>query len=218
MVGFRYRLNELKKYPETLFAQKTFDIADGEATVDADVNVEDKTVAAQVKWVSDKLLDGVKTTLNLHGDSKDMLTRVGAEFEKDIDGKNLEVRGDYNLADSRLDAEAKLRADKTTAEVAFNTGDEDIRIQLSHDLDANNAPKGSYSTKSGEIAYGWTRKWEGGELDGTYHPSNGGRAVLEWTDKGAIGDWKTRSFYTLNGSIFTTSRQKYLLISKYSIT
>jgi len=186
-------LNELKKYPETLFAQKTFDIADGEATVDADVNVEGKTVAAQVKWVSDKLLDGVKTTLNLHGDSKDMLTRVGAEFEKDIDGKNLEVRGDYNLADSRLDAEAKLRADKTTAEVAFNTGDEDIRIQLSHDLDANNAPKGSYSTKSGEIAYGWTRKWEGGELDGTYHPSNGGRAVLEWTDKGAKGDWKTRA-------------------------
>ena len=182
----------MKKYPDTLFAQKTFEVADGEATVDADLNVEDKSVAAQVKWVSDKLLDGVKTTLNLHGDSKDKLTRVGAEFNKDVDGRTIELKGDYHLADSRLDAEATLTQDKTTAEIAFNTGDEDIRLQLSHELDDNNVPKGSYSTKTGEVSYGWTRKWEGGEIDGTYHPQNGGRAVLQWTDKGAQGNWKTR--------------------------
>jgi len=193
VVGFRYKLNELKKYPETLFAQKTFDVADGSATVDADLNVEGKTVSVAAKWVTDKLMDGVKTTLNLNGDSKDKVTSVGGEFNKDVNGNDVTIKGCYRVSDSRLDVEGKVSHDKATAEVTYNTGDEDIGLSLKYDLDESNSPKGSYSTKSGEVAYGWTRKWEGGELDGTYHPGNGGRAVLEWTDKGNKGDWKTRA-------------------------
>jgi len=191
VVGFRYRLNELKKYPETLFAKKTLDIADGQATVDADLNIDGKTLNVAAKWVSDKLVDGLKTTLHLEGNNKDMLTSVGAEVVKDVDGNNVELKGHYQLSDQKANLGAKINRDKSTAKVSFNTGDEDLQIELSHDLDANNAPKGSYSTKTGEIAYGWTRKWNGGELDGTYHPGNGGKAVLEWTDKGSRGDWKT---------------------------
>lgn len=117
------------------------------------------------------------------------------------------------VADQKVRANGKVVVDKTTAEVAYNTADEDLQLSVSHDLDANNTPKGSYSTKTGEVAYGicfdsfdiisqshhickclgWTRKWNGGELDGTYHPGNGGKAVLEWTDKGSKGDWKTRA-------------------------
>jgi len=193
VVGFRYKLNELRKYPETLFAKKSMEIADGQATVDADVNLDSKTVAVNAKWVSDKLLDGVKTTLHLEGNNRDMLTAVGAEINKNVDGRDVELRGTYNVADQKVRANGKVVMDKTTAEISYNTADEDLQLHLSHDLDSNNSPKGSYSTKTGEVAYGWTRKWNGGELDGTYHPSNGGKAVLEWTDKGARGDWKTRA-------------------------
>jgi len=193
VVGFRYKLNELKKYPETLFAKKTLDVADGQATIDADLNIDGKTVAVAAKWVSDKLVEGVKATLHLEGNNKDYLTQVGAEVNKNIDGKDVELKGTYNVADQKVRANGKVVVDKTTAEVAYNTADEDLQLSVSHDLDANNTPKGSYSTKTGEVAYGWTRKWNGGELDGTYHPGNGGKAVLEWTDKGAKGDWKTRA-------------------------
>jgi len=206
VVGFRYKLNELKKYPETLFAKKTFDVADGEATVDADVNVDDKSLSANVKWVSDKLVDGMKTTLRFSGNSNEKITSIGAEINKNVDGRDVELKGTYNLGDSRLDANGKVVVDKTTAEVSYNSGDEDIRLQLSHDLDDHNTPKGSYSTKTGQVAYGWTRKWEGGELDGTYHPDNGGRAVLEWTDKGNQGDWKTRAEVPLANNEIGNSR------------
>lgn len=191
VVGFRYKLNQLKKYPETLFAKKTIDIADGQATVDADLDIDGKTVSVAAKWVSDKLVDGLKTTVHVEGNNKDYLTSVGAEINKDIDGNNVELKGVYNVADQKVRANGKVVRDKTTAEVSFNTADEDLQLHLSHELDANNAPKGSYSTKTGEVAYGWTRKWTGGELDATYHPGNGGKAVLQWTDKGSQGDWKT---------------------------
>jgi hypothetical protein len=94
---------------------------------------------------------------------------------------------------------AKVRHEKTTAEVGYNTADEDITVAVSHDLDDHNTLHPSYSTKTGHVSYGWTRKWNGGELDATYHPSDK-KAELEWTDKGTLGDWKTRAEVPLDDS------------------
>jgi len=187
VVGFRYKLNEAKKLPETLFAKKTFAVADGTATVDADLDVNSKRVSVAAKWVSDRL----GLTVSADADSKDHLTRVGAEKTERIENNDLVLKGSYDVANQKISAAAKVTRDKTSAEASYNTADEDMTITVSHDLDEVNTLHPSYSTKSGKIAYGWTRKWNGGELDANY--VHGDKAVLEWTDKGNRGDWKTKA-------------------------
>jgi len=187
IVGFRYKLDQARKVPQSLFAKKSFDVADGTATVDADLDVASKTVSVAAKWVSDKL----GLTVSADANTKDHLTSLGAEKTEKIDGNDITLRGQYNLADQKVKASAKVVHDKTAAEASYNTADEDIVVSVSHDIDDVNTVSPTYSTKSGKLSYGWTRKWNGGELDATY--VSGDKAVLEWTDKGKLGDWKTKA-------------------------
>jgi len=187
IVGFRYKLNQARRTPDTLFAKKTFDVADGKATVDADLDVGSKTLSVAAKWVSDKL----GLTVNADANSKDHVTRVGAEKTESIDGNDVTVRASYDVHSNKIKASARVTHDKTSAEASYNTADEDIVLAVSHDLDDQNTLSPTYSTKSGKVAYGWTRRWNGGELDATY--ISGDKAILEWTDKGKLGDWKTKA-------------------------
>ena len=194
VVGFRYKLNSNKKTPDSLFAKRSVEIADGTATVDADLEVDSKKLSVAAKWVSDKL----GLTINAEGNSKDSLTRVAAEKSEKFDGNDVTLRGDYNIATQKVKAAAKVSRDKTSAEAQYNTADEDMVINVSHDLDDRNTLSPSYSTKSGKLSYGWTRKWNGGELDATYH--TGDKVALEWTDKGHAGNWKTKAEVPLEDS------------------
>jgi len=187
VVGFRYKLNELKKYPENLFAKKSFEVADGTATVDADVHLDSKILSVAAKWVSDK----TGLTLHANGDSKNQLNSVGLESSQKVNNQDLTLKGSYDVHSQKTQVSAKVRHEKTEAQASYNTADEDLVLAVSHDLDDQNTLSPTYSTKTGHVSYGWTRKWNGGELDTTFHPGN--KAVLEWTDKGHLGDWKTKA-------------------------
>jgi len=194
VVGFRYKLNQSKKTPDTVFAKKSFEVADGTATVDADLDVTSKRLSVAAKWVSDKL----GLTVNADANSRDHLTKIGAEKSEKFDGNDVVLRGSYDVSSQKVKASAKVVHDKTAAEASYDTADEDIVVSVSHDLDDTNTISPTYSSKTGKISYGWTRKWNGGELDATYH--SGDKAVLEWTDKGNKGDWKTKAEVPLEDS------------------
>jgi len=187
VVGFRYKLAQMKKVPESLFAKRSLDIADGTATVDADYELGGKTLNIAAKWVSDKL----GLSMHAEGNTKDKLTEIGASTKQEINGKKITLTGDYDLVNKKLDTTASLNLQDTTAEINYNNVDKDVVLAVSHDYDNRNTISPSISLTSGHVTYGWTRKWDGGSLETTYHP--GDKAVLEWQDKGASGTWKTKA-------------------------
>jgi hypothetical protein len=186
VVGFRYKLNQLKKYPENLFAKKSFEVGEGTATVDADVHLDSKVLSVAAKWVSDKM----GLTLHAEADTKSQLNSIGFEVDS-FSGEDVYIKGSYDLHTKQSKWSAKLKREQTEAQASYNTADENLILAVSYDVDDHNSLKPTYSIKTGHVSYGWTRKWNGGELDTTFHP--GDKAVLEWTDKGHLGDWKTKA-------------------------
>lgn len=188
VVGFRYALGNLKKAPESLFAKRTYDtpIIDGAATVDVDYNLDSKVFAVDSKWVGK---DGIE--LSAKGDSKDKLISVGASATQVIEGKNVLLTGSYNLLKKKIAGTAEVTVDSTTVEVAYDNVDKDAKLTVAHKLDAHNTIKPSIALKSGDMSYGWTRFWNGGSVETTYHP--GDKIDVEWKDAGANGVWTTKA-------------------------
>ena len=184
LVGFRYSLSELRKAPESLFAKRSFNVADSDLDIDADFNVRDKSVNLAGRWVSDKLGLAVSAL----ADSKDYLTEVGAETKQKWNDMNV-IAAKYDLGNKHTNVKTTLSRDETSAAVSYNTNDKDVLLEVSHDLDSSNTVSPSISLTSGDVTYGWTRKWNGGSLKSTYHP--GDKASFKWTDEGTSGTWST---------------------------
>lgn len=188
VVGFKYSLSELKRAPQSLFARRDIELtSDSKANIDAEFNVADKTLEVAANWVSDKA--GI--AMSALADSKEMLKNVGAKTSSDFNGFNLDIAGDYNLLKKITDVRTKLKKDDTSAEVTYNTDDRDVVLSVNHELDSKNSVHPSISLTSGDVTYGYTRKWEGGSLSSNYHP--GDKAELKWTDEGISGTWTTKA-------------------------
>ena len=70
-------------------------------------------------------------------------------------------------------------------------------------IDAKNEVSPSVSLKNGDVAYGYTRKWEGGALKSKLFP--GEKVEVEWTDNGSQGTWTTTAEVPLdNRSVLFT--------------
>jgi hypothetical protein len=188
VVGFKYSLSELKRAPQTLFAKRKFEVNDDmSANIDAEFNVADKTLEVAMDWVSDKA--GI--ALSALADSKEMLKKVGASTSNSFSGFNIDLSGKYNLLSKVTDVTGKLKKDDTTASVKYNTDDKDILLSVNHDLDSRNSLEPQISLTTGDITYGWTRKWNGGSLNSKYHP--GDKAEFKWIDNGVSGTWTTKA-------------------------
>jgi len=189
VVGFRYHLGNLKKLPQSLFAKRKFatDNFDGTANVDLDYDVEDKVLRVDAKWRNKK--DDLEISAN--GDTKDRLREIGIQTKRVIEGKNVELNGQYNLLDKKLGGSAKVNVDDTSVEVSYDNVDKDPRVKVDHKFDSKNTISPAINLKSREMSYGWTRKWEGGSVEAVYHP--GDRVDVNWKDEGSNGVWNTKA-------------------------
>lgn len=193
-VGFKYSMSELRKAPQTLFARRTIGLGDSSATVDAEFDVAGKTLEVATSWVSDK----VGLAVNALADSKEMLKKVGASTTRSVGDFNLDLSGKYDMLKKSTDFAGQLSRDDTSAEVTYNTEDRDVVLNVKHNVDDRNTVEPSISLTSGDVTYGYTRKWDGGSLSSSYHP--GDRADFKWTDKGTSGSWVTKASVPLENT------------------
>jgi len=199
IVGFRYHLGNLKKVPASLFAKRTVDIGDsGATTVDVDYNVDSKVLNVDAKWINKK----GNFEANARGNSDDRLVEVGASTHTTVDGRRVNLKGNYNVLSKKAGAEAQVQLEDTAVSVAYDNKDKDAVIKINHKLDSVNSIEPSLSLKNKNMAIGWTRAWNGGSLETTYHQDD--RVDLKWKDKGANGVWTTKAEVPLDDFESTT--------------
>ncbi|MBX9767865.1 MAG: hypothetical protein K2X47_11385 [Bdellovibrionales bacterium] len=179
-------MGNFKKVPESVFAKRTFDTgSDGSATVNADYDFADNSLNLAAKWNSDSL--GV--TVEADGDTKRKLKTVGVSKNLSVKDYKLTVAGAYDILKKKVQGSAFFDADGTTVNVKYDSEDKDPLLEVSRALDEKNEITPSIRLRSGEIAYGYKRKWQGGSLLSRYFP--GDKVSFEWKDEGASGAWTT---------------------------
>jgi hypothetical protein len=195
VVGFRYALGNFRTAPESLFARKSFDVADSNVQVDADFTVKDNVLNVAAKWVANKV--GVTFTAN--ADTRDRLKSVGLSKDFEVQGgSNLNLGGKYCLLNKKFSTTAALTSGTTKVDVDVDSVDRAPGFKITKDIDDNHSVSPSINLKTGKMAVGVTRKWNGGSVTGTFHPND--KVALQWKDNGAAGTWTTTADVPLDGS------------------
>jgi len=193
VVGFNYALGSLKKAPESLFARRSFNTAgDGSVSLDAEYTLDDKVLSVSSTWNSDDL----GLSLQANADTNERLKSVGLTKQQNVNGNKLTVGGVYDLLKSKFKVNSHLNVDDTNVNVAYDSEDQDPVLSVSRRIDDNNEVEPSISLKTGEISYGWKRKWDGGSLRSKFFP--GDKVEVEWNDQGAGGSWTTTAEMPIN--------------------
>jgi hypothetical protein len=184
--GVRYALGNFNKLPESIFAKKSFETpADGLATVNADYDFVDNSLNIATRWNSDSL----GLTVQANGDSKRKLKTFGVSKSLNIKDNRLSVAGAYDLIKKKISGSASFDADKTRVQLSVDSESRNPELFVSRALDENNEINPAIKLRTGEVSYGYRRKWHGGSLLSRFFP--GDKATLEWKDNGASGAWTT---------------------------
>lgn len=185
VVGFKYALGDLKRAPESLFAKRSWDSDAGTLTVDTDYSIDSSVLSVAADWNSDNL----GMSLSAAADSKDKLKSIGFEKETTLGGNKFTVRGAYDMLCKKLSGSTNYDVQDTNLQINYDNDSKDLVVQIARDLDDKNTVSPSVSLKTGDISYGFTRKWDGGSLKSRLFP--GDKVELEWVDKGTSGSWTT---------------------------
>ncbi|KAJ1442706.1 hypothetical protein B484DRAFT_389913 [Ochromonadaceae sp. CCMP2298] len=195
VVGFNYKLGDLRKGPDSLFAKKSFETAgEGKASVDAKMTLSDQKVKADVTWESDSM----GLTVGVSGDSKDKVTKVSALKSMMLGDNKISLKAAYDLPGKIASGFGSYNVDGTLLNVEYSTEDKDPVLSVTKSLDDNNDVTPSVGLKSGSLAYAWTRKWTGGSVKTKLTP--GEKVDVEWKDEGAGGVWTTSAEFPLEDS------------------
>lgn len=198
-VGFNYALGSLKRAPESLFVKRSFETAgDGSISVDADYNLSNKLLSVASKWSSDEL--GLKVTADAN--SNDRITLVGVSKDVTVNEQKFSVGGVYDLLKAKYNAFASIDVDSTKVNIDYDSESQDPVLKVTRSIDAQNEVSPSVSLKTGDVSYGYTRKWEGGSLKSVFFPGDR-KLDLEWTDRGAGGKWVTSAEIPLDNKADT---------------
>lgn len=186
VVGFRYALGNLKKAPESLFAQRAFDTpAEGVATINADYDLTESSLNVAAKWKSDSL----GLTVEADGDTKRRFKTVALSKSLSVKDNKLTIAAAYDILKKKVIGSALVDADATKVQVKYDSETKDPVLSVSRALDEKNEISPSINLRTGETAYGYKRKWHGGSLLTKYFP--GDKVTFDWKDEGASGTWST---------------------------
>lgn len=186
IVGFRYALGNFRKAPESLFLKRAFETpGEGVATLNADYDLSDNSLNLAARWSSDAF--GV--ALEVDGDTNRKLKTVGLSKSLNIKDNKLTISGAYDVLKKKILGCAVLDADATKVNVKYDTESKDPVLAVSRSLDDKNEISPAIKLRTGEISYGYKRKWQGGSLFTKYFP--GEKVTMEWKDEGASGVWTT---------------------------
>lgn len=194
VVGLVYKFGDMKKAPEYLFAKRSFDtFADGSLSVDAQYYLEDQCFNLYSK------LDIKGFTVDAEADTVDTcrLKNVGVSKDLTINDNKLTFNAAYNLLKKTFSGSSKIAQDDSSLKLSYDSGTKDAQLALTHKLDDSNELNPSLSLKTGDIVYGWTRKWNGGSLKSKLFLND--KVAFEWKDEGANGAWTTKAEVPLKG-------------------
>lgn len=200
IVGFKYALGDIKKFPESLFAKKDFNTFDkGTATIEADFSPSDNNLGLFAKWKS----DDYDATLTAEGDLKDKFTACGFEKSFTVNDNKFTLKGTYDVLKKTFTGSGKVKIEDTDVKITYGTEDKDPVLSVTHALDAENEIAPSIGLKTGDMSYGYTRKWTGGSLKSRFFP--GDKVAFEWKDEGSGGVWTTKADVPTDGGSPTVS-------------
>jgi len=165
-LGFKYALKSLlnKELPESLFAKRVIDdLAYGKALLQAEYDVKKETASLYCNWVSSKF--GLTVTALI--DSKDKVTEFACRKVQSafLGADETAVGADYLKEDDKLSFYARYARGDTAAEYRLDTKDLDSIVTISQNIDEENVFSPSLSLKSGDLSFGWLKKWSGGSLE-----------------------------------------------------
>jgi hypothetical protein len=183
--GFKYSLSDLRNAPEQIFGKRTFNTNVGSITVDADYTISNNNVGVSTSWSNKPLGVGV----SLSGDTQNRLKSVGASKSLHFKDSTLNLNAAYDVLRKKFSGHSRFAVDSTAVDLSYDTEAEDPVLSIAKSLDANNEVSPSMSLKTGDISYGYTRKWSGGAISTRLFP--GERVKLSWRDNGASGSWIT---------------------------
>lgn len=200
VVGIRYKIKESligEGALDSLFVKKTFDVAEGKASVVSDFTISDNTVSLSADWTgSDDSL-----TVSASGNSVDKLTNVGFSKVLDIlEDKKLKFSATYDLLKQKYQTTTAVTADALKLTVGY--GGADPKISLEYEIDSENSitPSVTGAGVSADVTY--TRKWTGGSLASTIDSNK--NLGLTWKDAGVSGKWTTTANIPLENRAATS--------------
>lgn len=190
VVGFSHSLSNFNRGPENIFLGKSFKTGDvGSLSFDADYAVSKNVFTLASDWASEKL--GFKLGLTATS-VKPFVSDVSFSTDHDFQGKvTLGTKGSLEIASKKFAGEVSVKHDDTTFVIEGDSEEKNPRLKVVQVVDSSNTVAPSISLKTGDIKYGWTRKWNGGSLTGTLTP--GDAIELDWRDNGVNGQWATKA-------------------------
>ena len=151
VVGFKVALTSLTKkgakLPDSLFVKRTISTPsplDGSATVDADFCVESKVFSAEGNWKSSN--HDLEVTAS--GNTNDQLTDVGFNTKAKIGEAKAGIKANYNLLKKKLAGELKVDYSDTSAQISYDTENEDPVLKLTQTIDSENSVSPTVSLKT----------------------------------------------------------------------
>lgn len=196
VIGFKYAIKD-KIFGagalDSLFAKKSFDVADGTATVNAGFDLGSKKVSVVSDWSG--MDDSV--TISAAGDSEEKLTSVGfSKVMSVLEDKKLKLQASYDMLKKSFETTTSLSQEGSSVSVDFNGMDSDPKVTFSYDIDDRTSVAPSVTGFGNNADVTVTRKWEGGSLASTVDTDK--NLKLTWKDSGVAGGWTTVADLPLN--------------------
>jgi len=212
LLGAKLAVGNAVKFPDTLFAKKSFDVADGKLSLDAEFKSSDNKVSLASKWKS--LKHGFTLGADVDSNIKNYIT--GLSFQKDdveVQGTKASLSTSFDTIKKKIAGSLSLKSGDTTSTVKFDgsnptfsvsSGDttgtvsfdgSNPSLSVSKVLDANHVVTPSVDVANKKLSLEVLRKWAGGSLKSVFHAN---KADLEWRDEGVRGAWVTTAQIPIN--------------------
>ena len=192
VVGAKLAVGSVAKFPDLLFAKKSFNVADGKLTLDADFKSTDNSLALASKWKSVK--HGFTLGADLNSRIKNYIT--GLHFRQDdvdFQGTKASLSTSFDTVKKKVAGFVSFKSGDTKGTVKFDG--KHPSLSVSKVLDDEHEITPTIDLVSKQLSLEVLRKWAGGSLKSIFHAD---KADLVWRDEGVRGAWVTTAQIPFN--------------------
>jgi len=184
VIGFRSKVNDALNFPiRSLFAKKSFDVADGVLSTNFDLDMDTRNLGLSTDWTADGM------TIGGDFDVANKLKKVSISKILDVlEGRKVAITGSYDLLKKKFYGSTTVDVDASKIKLAYDSAKNDPVLTIAHSINDNNEISPSVSS-SGKVDFAYTRKWEGGSIKSNIDLNK--NVELTWKDSGAGGSWRT---------------------------
>lgn len=189
VVGFKHSFTGFGRAPDALFVRRSFATGSvGEGFVNAEYNTQNNVGSVNARWQSQAL--GVAVSVN--ADTQDKLQTVEVAAVQNVQGVNVGLSAAFDVLSQKISSTTTVQKDSTALTLHVDTVNRNPELSLEQHINENNIVNPTISLTTGDISYGWIRKWAGGSLRSALHP--GDKLTFDWKDESSTGGaWNTHA-------------------------